>query len=446
MQVKVFESTDMASGLKLIRKELGPDALILSTRTIRSGKLGILGKQVLEITAAIDTDWPKQSEKNKQSQSASQPPFEHLAYTSNGGQTPPTPPSEDREAETVQPFFKIGARPEKSSQRVEHQPLPIQDNPQIRQEFDDLKGMVKTLAGEIARLGRRSEADNGQTRNSGPAGNTLLHQRLNSSGHTQVLDLLLSHGINMETARTIAGFAKDSLSEADLSDERRLYGFLQSTISDILEVHKSDFERTDQQHRIALVGPTGVGKTTTLAKIAAYYLSNCSPSIALITIDTYRIAAVEQLKVYGEIMHLPVDVVLTPLQLEEAIARHRDKDLILIDTAGRSPLDTLSIDELATFLRPELAVTKHLVLSATNREQELTETITRFAPLGIDCTIFTKVDECINLGIILNTQIHNGSPISYITNGQRVPEDLFQADNRKIAELIMPNPEGRFHD
>jgi len=382
MQVKVFESTDMASGLKLVRKELGPDALILSTRTIRSGKLGILGKQVLEITAAIDTDWPKQSEKNKPSQSTSQPPFEHLAYTSNNGQAPSAPPpSEDREAETVQPFFKIGARPEKPSQKVEQQPLPVQDTPQIRQEFDELKGMVKTLAGEIARLGRRSEADKSQSRNAGPAGNTLLHQRLNSSGHNQVLDLLLSHGINMETARTISGFAKDSLSEADLADEQRLHGFLQSTISGVLEVHKPDFERKDRQHRIALVGPTGVGKTTTLAKIAAYYLSNHSPSIALITIDTYRIAAVEQLKVYGEIMHLPVDVVLTPLQLEEAIARHQDKDLILIDTAGRSPRDTLSIDELATFLRPELAVTKHLVLSATNREEELIETITRFAPL-----------------------------------------------------------------
>jgi flagellar biosynthesis protein FlhF len=444
MQVKVFESTDMASGLKLVRKELGPDALILSTRTVRSGKLGLLGKQILEITAAIDTEWPRQPEKNKPSPGP-QPPLEHQAYTSNSGRAQSTP-LEDREATAVMPSFKIGARNERPKQTPTQQPPPAEDSPRIRQEFDELKGMVKSLAGEIARLGRGSAIDKGPARNACLAGNNLLHQKLQSSGHPRVLDLLLSHGINRETARTISGFAKDSLSEADLTDEQRLYGFLQTTISDILEVRRPDCERTDRQHRIALVGPTGVGKTTTLAKIAADYLSKHSSSIALITIDTYRIAAVEQLKVYGEIMHLPVDVVLTPLQLEQAIARHQEKDLILIDTAGRSPRDSLSIDELATFLHPDLDVTKHLVLSATNREEELAETITRFAPLGIDCTIFTKVDECISLGIILNTQIHNGSPISYITNGQRVPEDIFPADNRKIAELIMPNPEGIFHD
>jgi flagellar biosynthesis protein FlhF len=446
MQVKVFESADMASGLKLVRKELGPDALILSTRTIRSGKLGILGKQVLEITAAIDTTWPRQPEKNQPAQHIFQPPVEHLAYTSNSRLSSSTSTANDQEANTDDSFCKIGARPERPTQSPEKRHPQGEESLQIRQEFDELKGMVKSLSGQIARLGRRSEADNSRAQNGGPAGNTLLHQRLQSSGSPQVLDLLLSHGVNMETGRTISGFAKDSLSEADHADEQKLYDFLQNTIADILEVNEPYFNQTDQQHRIALVGPTGVGKTTTLAKIAADYLGNHSNSIALITIDTYRIAAVEQLKVYGEIMHLPVDVVLTPLQLEQAIARHQDKELILIDTAGRSPRDTLSIDELTTFLHPDLAVTKHLVLSATNREEELAETISRFAPLGIDCTIFTKVDECINLGIILNTQIHNSSPISYITNGQRVPEDLFQADKRRIAELILPNPEGRFHD
>ena len=446
MQVKIFETTDMASGLKLVKKELGPDALILSTRTVRSGKLGLLGRQVLEITAAVDTPWPKQPEKSTPVQP--QPPLEHLAYTRNSGVSPSAHSGEGQVVQsTTDPLFKIGARPGKLPQTFVQESPPTEDNPHMRQEFDELKSMVRNLAGEIARLGQKSSGDNSLVRNGGLTGNTvLLQQRLQSSGHTQVLDLLLSHGINMETARTISGFAKDSLSETDLLDDQKIYGFIQNTISDILEIRSPSFTCRDQQHRIALVGPTGVGKTTTLAKIAAGYLSNFSDSIALITIDTYRIAAVEQLKVYGEIMHLPVDIVLTPAQLEQAITRHQDKELILIDTAGRSPRDTLSIDELATFLHPGLAISKHLVLSATHREDELTETIARFSRLGIDNTIFTKVDECINLGIILNTQIHNTSPISYITNGQRVPEDLFEADKKKIAALIMPQPEGRFHD
>jgi flagellar biosynthesis protein FlhF len=444
MQVKIFETTDMASGLKLVKKELGPDALILSTRTVRSGKLGLLGRQVLEITAAVDTPWPRHSDQAPPVQP--QPPLEHLAYTSNNGVSPSAPSDERQVPQTSNSLFKIGARVEKPPQAFIQVSPSAAEHPHIRKEFDELKSMVRNLAGEIARIDQRPRVNTSQDRNAGLTGNTLLNQRLQSSGHNPVLDLLLSYGINMETARTISGFAKDSLNEADLLDEQKLYGFLQTTISDILEVRPPSFSCFEQQHRIALVGPTGVGKTTTLAKIAAAYLTNFSDSIALITIDTYRIAAVEQLKVYGEIMHLPVDIVLTPTQLEQAIARHQDKELILIDTAGRSPRDTLSIDELATFLHSDLAITKHLVLSATNREDELTETITRFSRLGIDNTIFTKVDECINLGIILNTQIHNTSPISYITNGQRVPEDLFEADKKKITELIMPQPEGRFHD
>jgi flagellar biosynthesis protein FlhF len=444
MQVKIFESTDMASGLKLVRKELGPDALILSTRTIRSGKLGILGKQMLEITAAVDTPWPRQPEKNRLGRPSFQPPVEHLAYTQNSALSTTAPIKDDEQSGNSIPLSTTNVKPLKTHDVFQQTSFNREENPLIRQEFDELKSMVKTLSGEIARLGRNPET--GVTRCSGTPGNSMLQDRLQSSGDTQALNLLLSRGINMETARTISGFAKESLNDTELGDEQRLIQFLQDTIANILEVHGPDFTQADRQHRIALVGPTGVGKTTTLAKIAATYLSNYSNSIALITIDTYRIAAVEQLKVYGEIMHLPVDVVLTPSQLDQAITQHQDKDLILIDTAGRSPRDIFSIDELATFLHPGLAISKHLVLSATNREEELSEIVNRFSRLGIDHTIFSKVDECSSLGIILNTQIHNGSPISYITNGQRVPEDLFAADKKKIAELIMPNPEGIFHD
>lgn len=206
------------------------------------------------------------------------------------------------------------------------------------------------------------------------------------------------------------------------------------------------FDSGGDQQRIALIGPTGVGKTTTLAKIAASYLTAHSHSIALITIDTYRIAAVEQLKVYGEIMHLPVDVVITPDQLKRAIEKHQDKDLILIDTAGRSPRDTFCIAELTTFLSPELNIDKHLVLSATTREVELLNTIERFNSLGISNTIFTKIDECSNLGVLLNIQIQNDNPLSYVTNGQRVPEDLVEISENRVAELIMSQHEGHLHD
>jgi flagellar biosynthesis protein FlhF len=145
-------------------------------------------------------------------------------------------------------------------------------------------------------------------------------------------------------------------------------------------------------------------------------------------------------------MHLPVDVVIAPDQLEKAMNRHGDKELILIDTAGRSPRDSFCIDELAAFLRPELNIDKHLVLSATTRELELLDAVDRFQGLGITHTIFTKIDECANLGILLNVQLQNANPLSYLTNGQRVPEDLLEASPKIAAELIMSQQEGSMHD
>lgn len=141
-------------------------------------------------------------------------------------------------------------------------------------------------------------------------------------------------------------------------------------------------------------------------------------------------------------MGLPVDVVLTPKQFRQAIHNHRDKDVILIDTAGRSPKDKISIEELATFLVDDLAIEKHLVLSAGTRDAELIETISQFQKLNLDRTVFTKIDECSNLGVILNTQLKNPTPLSYITNGQRVPEDILEIDREAVARLVIPPIQG----
>ncbi len=259
---------------------------------------------------------------------------------------------------------------------------------------------------------------------------------------TTLRQRLLDCGISTATADAISGFAGESLTIEELSDLFAREQFVKTAINDLLQVSNETFPHETKQHRIALVGPTGVGKTTTLAKIAATYLANHSPNIAFITIDTYRIAAVEQLKVYGEIMNIPVEVVISPEQLETALLKFRDKDLILIDTAGRSPQDTFCIDELTSFLRPDLDIKKHLVLSAATRENEIYEILRRFSGVGIDNTIITKIDECTCLGILLDIQINEKIPFSYITNGQRVPEDIMPADKDFLTQLIMSPGKG----
>lgn len=466
----------MTTGLRLVRKELGPDALILSTKTVKNGKLGLLGKATIEITAAIDRSWP--DENNVIEKLNSVPPKKHKRINHTVDEKIDIP-------------YQDSPSIDDNSARKEIRPMPTPPTAQdtgkedaLRSEVDELKQLVQQLAGHIAEphekpspsepeeiqpeeiqpqtsdtAGKEPEPNPPKTviepqpaaepviQNApAPATTTseTLRQKLGviNSNREPILHLLHQYGIEGEPAVVLADYAKENMSSHDLKEPAKIRHFLTTSIEGLIDVVPPDFDNPEVQKRIALIGPTGVGKTTTLAKLAALYLANYSNSIALITIDTYRIAAVEQLKVYGEIMRLPVDVVISPEQLEEALQKHRDKELILIDTAGRSPKDSFSIKDLSLFLQPDLQIEKHLVLSAGTRESEILDTIDRFGTIGIDKTIFTKVDECSQKGIILNIQTRNKAPLSYITNGQRVPEDLLQINSKSVAELIMTSTEG----
>ncbi len=426
MQVKIFESSDMASGLKMVKDELGPDALILSTKTIRSGKLGLLGKNRFEITAAVDSVWPNKSNRQRPQQNK---------LTERNMLLGTVP---DEPLPTYNSAMKLNETPKASSDPGQKYNEPVavisEDKSDLQSEVDELKGMIKNLGREMLRIN-----------NCRPVIETGSHPENPSTDDSYLNTLqqrLLDYGISAGTTSTITGFAKESLTLDQLSDPFKQQAFIEKTLCELIHVRPHIFKENKRQHRLALVGPTGVGKTTTLAKIAAEYLNKYSSSIGFITIDTYRIAAVEQLKVYGDIMNIPVEVVLTPEQLDQALLKLRDKDLILIDTAGRSPQDSLCIEELVTFFNPELEIEKHLVLSATTRETELFEAIQRFSILGLDNTIITKIDECTSLGLLLDIQIREKIPYSYITNGQRVPEDIMEADKKILTEIIMSPGKG----
>ena len=186
-----------------------------------------------------------------------------------------------------------------------------------------------------------------------------------------------------------------------------------------------------------LVGPTGVGKTTTIAKLAANYSLLAGKRVALITVDTYRIAAVEQLKTYAEIIGVPLDVAFTPQELKEAIAQRSEYDLILIDTAGRSQKHKMQMQELRAFLDVIPDAQIHLVLSATTRLKDMLDVIERFGQLAIDYLIITKLDETSTFGTLYNACRLTGKPLSYVTNGQTVPDDIEVADADRIADMIL---------
>jgi flagellar biosynthesis protein FlhF len=188
---------------------------------------------------------------------------------------------------------------------------------------------------------------------------------------------------------------------------------------------------------VALVGPTGVGKTTTIAKLAANYRLRENKTVGLITVDTYRIAAVEQLRTYAEIIDLPMEVVSTPREMREAIARMKSLDLVLMDTAGRSPRDEVRIQELKTMLAEANPAEVHLVLSAVSGAKSLTTTAERFATVGTTAMIVTKLDEATGLGNLLSVTRGCGLPISYVTDGQNVPDDIQVAQKRTLAQQVL---------
>jgi flagellar biosynthesis protein FlhF len=190
-------------------------------------------------------------------------------------------------------------------------------------------------------------------------------------------------------------------------------------------------------HVVALIGPTGVGKTTTIAKLAAKLKLDEKRKVGLITIDTYRIAAIDQLKKYADIIKTPLKVVGSPEDLRDAVGSMADCDFVLIDTAGRSPKDTLKLNELKTFLDAARPEEVHLVLSSTASRDCVELAIERFGDVRIDKLIFTKLDEARSIGTMIGVVRAVKKPLSYVTTGQDVPADIEVARGKRVAQLIL---------
>ena len=401
----------MREALDQVKRALGPDAVILSTRSVKprgSGKSSG-GRPIVEITASAE--------------SASLPPRPLRQVRLVGGDRPQSQPQLSA--------TRSGA-----------------PDPFLGEEVRELSSMVQMLlrsgglvpAGGLSRelMQRYRQLIAGGV-DEGLAGKLINQaaERLTAAGPRTV------GGGNGNGNGKVGGNGNGTAGSS---------GRVEAGQTDALESHLARMLRDEirtagpvackpgQRLIAAFVGPTGVGKTTTIAKIASELAIGQKRRTALITFDTYRIAAVEQIRIYARIIGVPCLVVNSRKALQSALKRLGRAEAVLIDTAGRSQRNPGRMQALADVLSLDEEIETHLVLSATTKERDLLDAWRRFTVAAPDRLIFTKIDESASFGGLYNVAHYSGRPLSYLTTGQRVPEDIEVAEKERVARLVLRSP------
>lgn len=439
MLVKTFQAPSMAEALRMVKAELGPDAMILSTKKEKTGGiLGFFSKQAYRVTAAIDparrpapppampaayqeTPVRERTAREEMESSMLAPLARELkdlrekveALARRGEETR----KEENPADGEQPYG-----PSEGGFNLKN--IPRSDLEEIKKLL--LATLTKSQEGGAKTVEWPIAGDNNAVE--GPTGEELLPE------DSPLARELARNGVSTDLTRTII----DTLNTLPVEDDNpSIKSRLGETLGRLIKFAGAPRLRKSSPRIIALVGPTGVGKTTTTAKLAAMYTLNRGNKVALITMDIFRVGAVEQLKTYSRIMGIPLEVASTPKELEKAVEKHSACDLIFIDTAGRSHKDKEKLDEMKNFLENKIPVEVYLCLSATTKDRELEEILCRFSILKFTKVVFTKIDESESLGNMVNLLMKDNLSIAYFTTGQRVPEDIEVATSAKLAEMIL---------
>jgi len=463
--IKTYRAKSVAEALAQVKKDLGRDAVILHTRTYKvggiRGALGLSSGSITEITASshlpgsttvprkrpappahIPAPVPACSEARPSpdapSPASGHTPEKRLAAPAATAHVPPAPSKPGPPSALTPRDARASARLDApGTAREARLPAPAAPPPQISSPADSSPSFLLDEIATIKRLvGRVLQSSRPGADRAAAGANPGMPQAL-----TECYLKLLEAEVAAELADEIVGAVRDELNRAELADPgvvrqavlRRLAAFIP-----VCDCPPAAQRAPDGRPlTIALIGPTGVGKTTTLAKLAATYRLRQSRSVALITSDTYRIAAVDQLRTYANIIGLPLRVALTPAEMSQACEESADADAVLIDTAGRSQLDTRRLDELRAFLDAARPHQTHLVLSSTASEAVLSDAVHRFGQLSPTHIIFTKLDEAVNFGVLINTARRIKARLSFVTTGQEVPDQIEPGNADRLARLVL---------
>jgi flagellar biosynthesis protein FlhF len=359
--VKKFAAKDLQEAMGKIRREMGPDAVMLGSKEVRKkGFLGLFSPKIVEVTAVYEPLGSKAAAKKKEP----------------------------------------GGKKEEQSLNLD----------KLNERLSALQNTVDRFAGRMERSARAFSPEI-----------SILYERL------------LKNDVCEEVARMLAEEVTSATAKSGVEPEAALEQLIIEKLGEPAPLKLKKFK----QNTVMIAGPTGVGKTTTLVKLAGLFSYAQGLKVGLVNTDTYRIAAREQLKTYADIMDIPVDTVYSSADLNTALKTQQDLDVVLIDTAGKSPHDKGYISELKELIHSAQIDEVLLTLSINTGERALKEIIGKYAFLQNCKVVVTKLDEIRSWGNALNIAVYTGKPISYTTAGQSVPDDIEQMDVKKMAKNIL---------
>ena len=435
MKVKKYTGENMQDVIFQVKADLGPEAVIVNKRKSKKGGFfGFFGREVFEVVAALESKGSA-SETAENAQDA-----EDVVQISNynrkskkvdRAEIPKTASEDPENKNAIKEFIDDLKTAADSAAAEEIKTKDSRDKKKTKSKEDKTKSpKQKSFAGELEKQQNLTAAQ--KLQNKFNQKNTRKNNKsLNNSN--QLYNYLLDQGVE---SRNVNLFLKEMDIKTSASSEENF----ESRLKEFLAIYFSENEEIklkSEQKVVSFIGPTGVGKTTTMAKIAAHFAVDKNKNVGLITADTYRIAAVEQLQTYSEIIDIPFAVCYSSSKLEEMIAgQFRNCDLILIDTPGSSWKDESQLGRLKDFADHSLIDEVHLLLSLNTKSSDLRSIVSKFSVLKPDRALLTKLDETSSYGDIINIKANYDLPLSYLTCGQDVPEDLDTAGADEIFSYL----------
>ncbi len=378
MRIRTYVADNVQEAFYKVKSDMGKDAVILQTKWIKKGGfLGFFSKSMVEVVAANDI-------------SMKQEPVQKPMLS-------PVLPN-------------IG--------KFENKPK-FEDLENIRSDINEVKEMIKDLHKDQKMA---NDSDDFHL----PSSLSSFYGRM------------ISMQVDAEIAKDIITNCISSLSKNDIDDDdTNVYHTVKDEIT-LRMGRTAPIELSDGNRSIvAFVGPTGVGKTTTIAKLAAGFSLYRGKRVAMITADTFRVGAIEQLRLYGELLEIPVQTIYNTDDARRIMDELKDYDLILVDTTGTSPSNKMQIKKTKGLLDAISPTDVHMVISAATKDQDMDEILNSYKEMHYSKLLVTKLDETRTYGTILNAIKMTNCPLSYITSGQNVPDDIEIASSEKIAEMIL---------